>query len=168
MVTLALSRSTITTLDGRNSSVIFHNVVESWVHRHWQEFERDWLNRSIDQLVFAQANLTNAEIMHIGHFDEWLETLDYWGDELFRDQIRRSTWLATYMLTNGTSPVPIIVAANSSGLMHPKGATMRSNQLIEGHMRLAYLRGMIRQNHTSLRQSHLVWLLSLQNSPFNY
>ncbi|MFA8478678.1 hypothetical protein QT922_018805, partial [Xanthomonas campestris pv. campestris] len=114
MVTLALSRSTITTLDGRNSSVIFHNVVESWVHRHWQEFERDWLNRSIDQLVFAQANLTNAEIMHIGHFDEWLETLDYWGDELFRDQIRRSTWLATYMLTNGTSPVPIIVAANSS------------------------------------------------------
>ncbi|WP_238691539.1 hypothetical protein [Xanthomonas campestris] len=134
-------------------------VVESWVHRHWQDFERDWLNRSIDQFVFAQANLTNAEIMHIGHFDEWLETLDYWGDELFRDQIRRSTWLATYMLTNGTSPVPIIVAANSSGLMHPKGATMRSNQLIEGHMRLAYLRGMIRQNHTSLRQSHLVWLL---------
>ncbi|WP_230439251.1 hypothetical protein, partial [Xanthomonas campestris] len=116
----------------------------------------------------GRSNLTNAEIMHIGHFDEWLETLDYWGDELFRDQIRRSTWLATYMLTNGTSPVPIIVAANSSGLMHPKGATMRSNQLIEGHMRLAYLRGMIRQNHTSLRQSHLVWLLSLPNSPFNY
>ncbi|WP_245228133.1 hypothetical protein [Xanthomonas bromi] len=141
-------------------------VVESWVHRHWRDFETYWLDRSIEQFVFTQASLSNAEILKIGHFDNWLETLDYWGDELFRDQMRKNTWLAMHMLTNGTSPKPIIVAPDSSGLKHPKGAAMHPNQLIEGHMRLAYLRGMIRHNHPALKTSHNVWLLSLPSAPF--
>ncbi|WLA12321.1 hypothetical protein [Xanthomonas translucens] len=141
-------------------------VIENWVYRHWQDFENLWLDKSIELFAFTQAELNNSQIMQIGHIDKWLKTLDYWGDELFRDKMRQETWLAKYMLANGTSPAPIIVAPNTSGLEHPKGTPMHSNQLIEGHMRLAYLRGMIRHHHPTLKSSHSVWHVSLPNNSF--
>jgi len=49
---------------------------------------------------------------------------------------------------------------------HPMGAPMHDTQLIEGHLRLAYLRGMIRHNHPSLRDRHEVWALCLPRNPF--
>jgi hypothetical protein len=141
-------------------------VVENWVYRHWQDFEHLWANRAIEQFSFTRTNLTNAEIMSIGHIDDWLKTLDYWGDELFRNDMRRGTWLAQYMLDQGSAPAPIIVCPDSAGLEHPRGALMNPNQLIEGHMRLAYLRGMIRHDHPSLRSEHAVWHVSLPRHAF--
>lgn len=139
-------------------------VVENWVHRHWQDFKNHWLGRSIECYSFELTNLTNPQIMEIGHIADWLKTLDYWGDELFRSKARQETWLGKYMLANGTTPAPIIVAPNATGLEHPKGGPMHSNQLIEGHMRLAYLRGMIRHSHQALGTAHVVWHASMPNN----
>jgi hypothetical protein len=141
-------------------------VAENWVYRHWSDFEHLWLDRKIELFEFVQVALTNTEIMAIGHVGDWLETLDYWGDELFRNKMRQETWLAKYMLEHGTSPAPIIVAPDAVGLEHPRGLPMHPNQLIEGHMRLAYLRGMIRHHHPALKPSHLVWHVSLPNNSF--
>lgn len=141
-------------------------VVENWVYRHWSDFENLWLERDIERFEFIRVELTNAEVLEILHVGDWLETLDYWGDELFRNKVRRETWLAKYMLEHGTWPAPIIVATNVMGLEHPRGLPMHPNQLIEGHMRLAYLRGMIRHDHPSLRLSHSVWHVSLPISAF--
>lgn len=141
-------------------------VVENWVYRHWQDFKSLWLDRSIELFAFRQVDLSNSEIMEISHIDNWLELLDYWGDELFRNKMRQETWLANYMLVNGTSPAPIIVAPNAYALEHPKGGPMQANQLIEGHMRLAYIRGMIRHHHPKLKPSHIVWHVSLPSDSF--
>jgi hypothetical protein len=141
-------------------------VVENWVYRHWQDFKNLWLDRSIEDFVFELAEFNNAQISEVRHIGDWLETMDYWGDELFRNKLRQSTWLAKYMLANGTTPAPIIIAPNASGLEHPKGGSMQDLQLIEGHMRLSYLRGMIRHNHSGLKALHVVWRLDLPNNSF--
>lgn len=141
-------------------------VVENWVYRHWADFESLWVDKGVESFTFSEATLTNNQILAVGHTGDWLETLDYWGDELMRDKQRQETWLARYMLTHGTTPAPIIVAPHVSGLAHPRGLAMVPNQLIEGHMRLAYLRGMIRYSHSELKPDHAVWHLGLPRSSF--
>jgi hypothetical protein len=109
---------------------------------------------------FEAVSFSNDEVMAIGHFDDWFKTLDFWGDDLFKDKLRRKSWLGAYMLQHGTVPAPIIVAMNAVGIEHPRGGLLKTpTHLIEGHMRLAYLRGMIRHNHPWLKNSHAVWLL---------
>jgi len=139
-------------------------VVEHWVYRHWPDFRDDWSNFDLEQFNFEPTTFSNDQVMAIGHFEDWFATLDYWGDELFTNKRRRSTWLATFMLENGTVPTPIIVAVDAAGIAHPKGGEMKSpTHLVEGHMRLAYLRGMIRHKYKKLRDSHAVWLLRMPN-----
>lgn len=141
-------------------------VIRNWVYRHWSDFKNLWMNRSIQNFAFSEREFSNAESMQVSHVGKWLETLDHWGDELFSKQLRQETWLARYMLANGTTPAPIIVATGAEGLEHPRGGPMQAIQLIEGHMRLAYLRGMIRHAHPPLKPSHAVWHLSLPREAF--
>ena len=141
-------------------------VVENWVHRHWTEFSSHWANRNIHQFEFEDHAYTNEEVMQIGHTGDWSFTLDHWGDELFRNSLRKSTWLASSMLESGTTPAPIIVSPNSGDLQHPSGGMMHPLQLIEGHLRLAYLRGMIRHDHKQLKPAHRVWQVTLPNNSF--
>jgi len=142
------------------------DVVENWVYRHWRDFRRHWIDRDLMRFAFRLVELPNSKVMEIGHIKDWMQTLDYWGDELFRDESRKATWLAKSMLDCGTPPAPIIVATQASGMYHPMGAPMHGTQLIEGHLRLAYLRGMIRHNHSSLRDRHEVWALCLPRNSF--
>lgn len=141
-------------------------VVQHWIYRHWQDFKRDWLKRGLRSFEFTLVELNNSEVMTIGHVRDWMQTLDYWGDELFRDIRRRETWLGRFMLQSGTSPAPIIIAPDALGLQHPTGAQMKPVQLIEGHMRLAYLRAMVRHGHRSLQPMHEVWKVKLPRESF--
>ena len=141
-------------------------VVENWVYRHWTEFSGHWANRSIHLFAFEERTYTNDEVMQIGHIGDWSHTLDHWGDELFRNSMRKSTWLARNMLDSGTTPAPIIVSPNSDNLQHPSGGRMHPLQLIEGHLRLAYLRGMVRHEHPQLLPSHRVWQVTLPHRSF--
>ena len=141
-------------------------VVENWVHRHWQQFKSNWASRSPQEFTFRLERYTNNEIMCVGHVRDWLTTADHWGEELFTRQFRRESWLGAYMLKEGTTPVPIIVSDNSAGFEHPEGGVMAPFQLIEGHLRLSYLRGMIHRDHAALRREHLIWVVSLPNHAF--
>lgn len=68
------------------------------------------------------------------------------------------------MLTNGTSPAPILVFENGGHIKHPRGIQgekmVEPLQLIEGHMRTAYLRGMIHFDYDKLTSHHDVWVAS--------
>jgi hypothetical protein len=141
-------------------------VIENWVYRHWSDFRDLWLRFDLRAFQFEAARFSNPQVMAIGHFDDWFKTLDYWGDDLFKDKLRRSSWLGAYMLKNGTVPTPIIVAMNAGEIEHPRGGFLKTpTHLIEGHMRLAYLRGLIRHCHSTLKNSHAVWLLDFQRPP---
>ena len=137
------------------------NVVEFWVHRHWSDFQDHWLSLDLAALRFEFKRYTNPQVMQIGYFEDRFEALDHWGDALFVNPIRKNSWLGKYMLENGTVPEPPILAIDAHGIVHPRGLKDELMQvpshLIEGHMRLAYLRGMIRNKYPGLKPDHPIW-----------
>ena len=141
-------------------------VIENWVHRHWRDFQR-WLPLNPLEWQYEIRVMGNDEIMSVRHVGDWQKTLDGWGDDLFEGRMRKTTWLGRYILETGTTPAPIIVAANAGSWAHPRehGRQMcEPYQLVEGHLRLAYLRAMIRRDQRELRASHEVVVATL---PFN-
>lgn len=138
-------------------------VIESWIHRHWCDFQ-SWLVLEPLAWKYSLVALSADEILKIGHVDDWPNTLKYWGDELLNGGFRKSTWLGAYMLEHGTTPTPMVVAVGAGAIEHPRepGFLMREPyQIIEGHMRLAYLQALIRRQHHSVRCFHEVYLVEL-------
>lgn len=138
-------------------------VVETWVHRHWPQFQF-WLPLQPLDWAYELKRMDNDEILSIGHVGSWSQTLRFWGDDLFEGTTRRATWLGRRMLEAGTTPAPIIVAQNAGRYRHPREGDapfVEPYQLIEGHMRLAYLQSMIRHEHPQLHSSHEVVVAAL-------
>lgn len=137
-------------------------VIETWMYRHWNDFQ-EWLPLRPLCWEYAVVSMSNEEVSRISHIKNWPETLEYWGNDLFDGNSRKNTWLGRYMLDSGTTPAPIIVAVNAGSYLHPREREKMSMpyQLIEGHMRLAYLQAMIRRNHEELQQSHVVVIAAL-------
>ncbi len=138
-------------------------VIETWIYRHWREFQI-WLPLRPLDWKYEFKELSSLEVMTIGHVGDWMETLQYWGDDLFDGTQRKKTWLGKFMLENGTTPSPIIVATDAGGWIHPRERARKMNeplQLIEGHMRLAYLQALIRRSHPTTKSVHRVALATL-------
>ena len=139
-------------------------IVEDWIYRHWTDFEHHWANLRPHLWRYQKVKLSNDEILLIDHVSTWIEELDAEGVEYVSGAHRSTTRLARYMLEHGTSPVPILIAKDSGHMLHPHSAseTMKEPlQLIEGHRRLACLRGMIHAKHPMLASHHEVWLATI-------
>ena len=93
-------------------------VVESWIHRHWAQFQ-DWIPLKPETWSYELCELTNTEVLEISHVNDWPLQLEVWGRDLFRGSHRKTTWLGKYMLEHGTTPVPIIVGKNFGEQSHP-------------------------------------------------
>jgi hypothetical protein len=137
-------------------------LLENWLYRHWPEFSEYWLPAGCLEWKYEKKTFSNDEISKIRTFKDMMETMDYWGDDLFEDSMRQNSWLGKYMLENGTIPAPILVFQEGGEIVHPRG---RGNekmctpfQLIEGHMRTAYLWGMRKNLHSALQSEHDVWV----------
>lgn len=139
-------------------------LIENWVYRHWGQFRTEWMPQGALHWRYEKRSFSNDQIIQIAHFEGDLRTMDYWGDQLFVDRARRETWLAKYMLEHGTTPAPILVLKAGANVRHPRAfereKILEPFQIIEGHMRLSYLRGMIRHKFPALRESHDVWFAS--------
>lgn len=143
--------------------VVPDSVIESWIYRHWPEFQ-EWLSLRPFEWKYKLMSMPSTEILRISHVSDWPTTLQYWGDDLIDGPFRKDTWLGKYMLEHGTTPIPMIVAMNAGGWGHPREgwlAMQEPHQIIEGHMRLAYLQAMIRRNHTTLAAAHEVIVAEL-------
>ncbi|PHV23779.1 hypothetical protein CSQ92_12775 [Janthinobacterium sp. BJB446] len=137
-------------------------VIETWIYRHWNDFQA-WLPLEPLSWEYEVATLSSEEILRIGHVKDWPKILEGWGDQLFNDKHRMNTWLGRHMLDSGTTPAPIIIALNAGAHMHPRERRNMCTpyQLIEGHLRLAYLQAMIRRPHEKLQLSHTVIIATL-------
>ncbi len=138
-------------------------IVESWIYRHWREFQ-EWLPLRPLEWKYTLVSMPSAEIMRISHVSDWPGTLQFWGDDLFVGSCRKDTWLGKFMLGHGTTPLPMIVAIDAGHVGHPRerGLPMKTPyQIIEGHMRLAYLQSMIRRKHETLASTHDVFVAEI-------
>ena len=142
-------------------------VVKDWIYRHWRDFNRYWVQLRPHTWTFNWTRFSNDEIMEIDHIGDWIQELDLEGDEYVTGAPRSQASFARYMLSNGTFPLPPIVAKNAAAIVHPRGdgQLMKAPlQLIEGHCRLACIRGMIRANHPHLAKVHDVWVVTIPQS----
>ncbi len=142
-------------------------VVKDWIYRHWRDFNNYWVQLQPHTWTFNLARFSNDEIMQIDHIGDWIQELDLEGEEYVTGAPRSQATFARYMLSKGTFPLPPIVAKDASGIVHPRGRGERMKaplQLIEGHCRLACIRGMIHAKHPSLAQEHDVWVVTIPRS----
>lgn len=138
-------------------------VIETWIYRHWSDFQA-WLSLRPLEWQYALVPMPSAEIRRISHVGGWPDTLKSWGDDLLDGGSRKNTWLGRHMLAQGTTPAPMIVATNAASYEHPRErgfAMAEPYQIIEGHMRLAYLQALIRREHPIVKNSHDVFVVEL-------
>lgn len=141
-------------------------IVEDWIYRHWRDFSEHWINLNPHKWSYELLPLPTSAIIAVDHIGTWIHDLDSEGVEYVGGAPRSKTKLARFMLANGTFPVPIIVAKNAGTIIHPrsKGEFMKEPyQLIEGHCRLACIRGMINSKHPNLLDIHNVWVVTIPN-----
>lgn len=141
-------------------------IIETWIYRHWSDFQA-WLPLRPLEWGYVLVSMPSEEVKQISHVGDWLATLKYWGDDLLDGDFRKNTWLGRYMLAQGTTPVPMIVAVNAASYEHPieYGFSMTEPyQIIEGHMRLAYLQALIRRGHPAVKSNHDVFLVEFPPS----
>lgn len=145
-------------------SNIPRGVVEDWIYRHWHDFSEYWVALAPHTWTYELVDLSSSEVMSIDHISTWIPELDAEGVEYVSGAPRSTTRLAQFMLKNGTFPVPIIVAKGAGLIAHPRSQGERMKeplQLIEGHSRLACIRGMINSNYSTLKGQHLAWCVSI-------
>jgi hypothetical protein len=144
-------------------------LVKHWVYPNWLDFI-EWIPLNILSWKYEKSKLTNDEIIgRVRPFTKTIGILDFWGQQLFSNSFRqKKSLLAEYMLENGTTPSPILVLKNNGKIIHPDSTSKNQEifdpqilQLIEGHMRTSYLRGMINKNYDKLKPEHEVWIASV-------
>lgn len=145
-------------------SAIPRPIVEDWIYRHWRDFSNHWADLEPHNWSYERKIFSNVEILKIDHIATWIRELDAEGVEYVSNAPRSKSRMAQFILANGTFPVPILVARNAGHVTHPRSAKEPMKeplQLIEGHCRLACLRGMINSNHHNLGAEHDVWVATL-------
>ena len=145
-------------------SSIPKQIVQDWIHRHWRDFRDHWIDLDPHTWRYQSELFSNTDILTIDHIGTWIPELDAEGAEYVSGAPRSKTRMARYMLQHGTFPVPILVARNSGHIVHPRSAREPMKepfQLLEGHCRLACLRGMINSDHAHLAVQHHVWVATI-------
>jgi hypothetical protein len=145
-------------------------VVEDWIYRHWSDFEDRWIPLEPHKWAYQLSTFTNDDILAIDHVLTWIPELDAEGIEFVTGAPRSQGRLGQFMLANGTFPMPIMVAQDAGHIVCPRsgGAYMKAPlQLVEGHTRLACLRGMINSRHPNLKSEHPVWVVRIPGGGSN-
>lgn len=140
-------------------------VVQTWMWYHNEQVIEFVEVYDFQKWVFTLEEFNNSDIMKIQHFDYDLRLLDGKGEEFIKGEMKGYD-TADYMLANGTSPCPIIIAKNAGAHIHhqgPEGDKMlEPYHLIEGNRRLAYLRAMITSAYAKLKNSHHIWVVDIR------
>ena len=136
-------------------------VLEQWVYRHFDQFYNNYWFLGFDKLVFDKMSFNFNDIMEIKSKD--LRGQDYWGDEFSnQEETRMMTYLAKFMRENKTWPKPIIVFDTKSVSNKFGEKFQEPFHLLEGHMRLAYMRALIRYKVAGVKPCHEVWVVTLK------
>jgi hypothetical protein len=130
------------------------DVAEHWVHRNFNDTPYAFL--PLDRLRFERQPWSTDQLNAVRFGSHWgnrpdLGKLD--GAE------ERNDPLACMMIEAGTWPAPVLVLDNRDGQKETGGEPMSRWHLIEGHLRLTYLRGLLRRGIAN--PQHDVWVVTL-------
>ncbi len=150
------------------------DVLGQWVYDHGKGDGDviDALNQipNLEKWSFQQVEMSNAEIQSIRHYPYDEKKLLPRGEWWLKTGRHSAPSFCDLMLKEGTTPRPIIVAKNASGHNHPilehrrpevEGPMLEPLHLLEGNRRFALLRAMINKNYPTLKETHLVWVVTM-------
>jgi hypothetical protein len=131
------------------------NVAEHWLHRHWGYSPYESL--PLARLRFSLQTWPLERFHRVEYGSTWKISPNN-CNRLYEPEIR-STRLAQLMLATGTWPAPVIILDNHDGSLKHRGRRMAPWQLIEGHLRLWYLRCLESRNEATA--FHQVWEMTV-------
>ena len=138
-------------------------VLEQWTYRHFNQFDKDYWWLGFHDFIFKLEIWRNEDILNnIG--SKIMDTQDYWGDELVlhKNKNRLGTYLGKYFTRNKTWPKPIIILKNDHRFTQADGLPLFDPyHLLEGHMRLAYMRAHIKCKVVGTPEKHDIWVASV-------
>jgi len=86
--------------------------------------------------------------------------MGHWEKELREFPEVQQKRLGAFMINNGTWPSPPLVLDNAQGLRRPSGQSLSRYHLLEGHHRLAFLRGLAADQRWQAAPTHAIWLVT--------
>lgn len=131
-------------------------VIRDWIVRHGESAfqEHGWLDYR--RLRFDLTEMpTSCLLQMVLTSNE--QAVSGWSRAIRTDNDFQETRLGQYMLRAGTWPVPPVVLYNPSGLVKAQGAALGRYHLLEGHHRLAYLKGLFIPPPIPALEFHEVW-----------
>lgn len=132
------------------------DVLYQWVYWHNTQFIDENSFIGLEKFHFEKVNVDCEWISSVR--DENLEILDYWGRDFIKGN-RNKTWLGRYIYENKTWPNPIVVLDVKNSLisheMIGRKHIVGDRFLLEGHLRLAYVRALIEKSIAA--KTHDVW-----------
>ncbi len=137
-------------------------VLEQWTFRHQNNFLHDYWNLNFESFEFTLENWETEKIYNnIG----WKERvpIDFWGNELYarKNPLRMRTWLAKYYWKYKTWPKPVIILKVNQIQSYQSIKFSKDFHLLEGHMRLAYMRAQYRNKIENIPEYHPVWVVKI-------
>lgn len=130
------------------------NIAEHWIHRHWGHSPYEFL--PLSRLQFERQTWPLELVREIAFGSRWTMGSDVTRLDL--PMIAR-TPLAQMMIAAGTWPEPVIVLDNVSGSLDDLQKPMGRWHLLEGHLRLTYMRCL--DHKGSALPEHSVWIARL-------
>lgn len=134
-------------------------VLEQWLYRHWKAVLCNWGWLDFQAMQFTKQTWTSEQIMNnvkTPHDDVVDKLARRMNNEIFQ-----RSWLVKNMTEQGTWPVAPIVLHYERDLYATNGRVLKAPfNLLEGHHRLGYLKGLIEQGEFT-RDTHEIWVAKI-------
>ena len=133
------------------------NILQHWVYRHFDFFCSDFWWLGYDKLSFRKEKFNKEQILSIQ--SKKMEMINaFSAGFLSPDSGQRKSYLGQYMWEKKLWPEPIIVLdVINSNLINSK-KVCKPFHLLEGHMRLSYMRALIQESFQDVPDEHEVWI----------
>ena len=135
-------------------------IISQWLYDHFDSVLQrfSWLDFS--SLLFKIEPWNKDDI--IAKIKPWNEmAVESWTKLFISDLDFQMNPLCQYMKEKMTWPVPPIIFNNSQKITEPDGSMIPAWQLVEGHHRFAYFRGLFISERLQMPQEHDLWIMSL-------
>ncbi|HIF9208862.1 TPA: hypothetical protein ACX6QM_002098 [Photobacterium damselae] len=135
------------------------DVLEQWLYRHWKGVMYNWGWLDFRGMVFTKETWSTEDILAKVQTPSQ-DVIDRLSQRMTNVMFQRS-WLVQNMTERGTWPVAPIVLDFERDLYASNGKILKAPfNLLEGHHRLAYLKGLVEQGEY-VRDQHELWIAKI-------
>jgi len=135
-------------------------ILGQWFYDHFDSVLQrySWIN--IPKMIFSLEIWDKGRILR--DVRPWNpDAVESWAKQFMSGSEPYTSPLVNYMREKNTWPIPPIVLDNYNNLRMPDGHKISRYDLIEGHHRFAYFKGLMLSKHLCVPSEHDLWILKI-------